>query len=75
MGTSGIFGLCVSKHIFSSFNFSGRLTLLTNNASFTSADTIKRFVVDTNSGNSVPYFESKEINLKNFGLGIDAGLD
>jgi hypothetical protein len=74
-GTSGIFGLSVSRHLFSKFNITAKLSLITNDATFNSIDSNKYFVEDAQSGNKIPYFVGKEIKLKHLGLQTDLGLD
>ena len=74
-GTSGIFGLSISRHLFSKFNITGKFSLITNDAKFSAIDSNKYFVKETVSGNKIPYFVGTEINLKNSGLGLDLGLD
>ena len=75
-GKGGLFGFSISRYVFSAFNATAKLNLITNSQTmFSSFDTIKSFVIDDISGNLVPYFRGKEIELKNFGFDIDLGLD
>jgi hypothetical protein len=70
-----VFGLSLSRHLFSKFNITAKVSLITNNASFESIDSNKYFVEDTKSGNKVPYLVGKEIKFKHLGLRTDIGLD
>lgn len=75
-GRSGLFGASISRHVFSAFNATAKLSLITNSrTTFSAIDTIKGFVTDQITGNLMPCFYGKEIELKNFGLNIDLGLD
>lgn len=74
-GTNGICGVSLSRYLFSNFNVTAKLSLITNKATFFSADTNKYFVDIENSKNMLPYFTEKEINIKNTALNIDLGLD
>jgi hypothetical protein len=72
-GTSGIFGFSLSKHLFSNFNFNGKLNLITNTISLTSPDTNKHFISNTEW--QAPYTTETIIYIDNFALGLDLGLD
>ena len=74
-GMSGIFGISLSRHLFSKFNITAKVSLITNNASFESIDSNKHFVEDSKSGSKIPYLVGKEIKLKHLGLRTDIGLD
>ncbi|MDR0927118.1 MAG: IgGFc-binding protein [Ignavibacteria bacterium] len=74
-GSSGIFGLSISRHLFSAFNVTAKLSFITNEALFVAPDSNKHFVWDSKSENSMAYYTAKEINLKHWGVNIDAGLD
>ena len=72
-GISGVFGLSLSKYLFNNFNINAKLILTTNTMSLSSPDTNKRFVV-TNTWQA-PYTTETLIEIDNFGLGLDVGLD
>lgn len=73
--SSGLIGASITRYLFSNFNWTGKLSLITNNVTWSSVDSVKHFVTDTQTGNLVPYFEGNEINLKNVSLNADLGLD